>query len=284
MGAKGRRSLYVGAALVGLVAIVGLASRARTPGGGGGPTRTVSTDILFEYVLLLAGVAALVVVPFSIYAFISGRGDKPVALPPRRNWMLALFFTMAAFAGVSVILLGIHFFEHHVGQTSKNPLSPFAAPGQGRSGGPHPIRFDWLPVIVVLSLAGAGAAAGAVLLLRHRRRSRPTRSPAEAFALALDESLDDLLAEPDPRRAVILAYARMEQSLARSGLPRDSAEAPREYLQRALTELGAGHDSIERLTALFERAKFSEHTIDLAMKDEAVAALRALRDELRGTG
>ena len=34
------------------------------------------------------------------------------------------------------------------------------------------------------------------------------------------------------------------------------------------------------LTVLFERAKFSPHLIDLAMKEEAIEALVRLRDEL----
>jgi hypothetical protein len=32
---------------------------------------------------------------------------------------------------------------------------------------------------------------------------------------------------------------------------------------------------------LFERAKFSPHAIDAQMKEEAIAALESLRDELR---
>ena len=56
-------------------------------------------------------------------------------------------------------------------------------------------------------------------------------------AAAVDESLDDLRAEPDPRRAVIAAYARLERVLAAHGLPRKPAEAPLEYLGRMLAEL-----------------------------------------------
>jgi hypothetical protein len=82
---------------------------------------------------------------------------------------------------------------------------------------------------------------------------------------------------------VIAAYARMERALAASGLARTQAEAPREYLERTLPELGASAGSAKRLTALFERAKFSPHRIDAGMKEEAIAALTALRDELRGT-
>ena len=110
-------------------------------------------------------------------------------------------------------------------------------------------------------------------------------TPAEVAAelsAVLDESLDDLLAERDPRRAVIAAYARMERTLARAGLPRSVAEAPLEYLGRVLRELlHTSAEAVSKLTSLFERAKFSPHEIDRGMKDEAIDALVAVRDELR---
>ena len=37
---------------------------------------------------------------------------------------------------------------------------------------------------------------------------------------------------------------------------------------------------MQRLTGLFERAKFSQHAIGPAERDEAIAALRAVRREL----
>jgi hypothetical protein len=40
---------------------------------------------------------------------------------------------------------------------------------------------------------------------------------------------------------------------------------------------------VERLTELFERARFSPHAIDGAMKNEAISALESLRDDLRST-
>ena len=121
-----------------------------------------------------------------------------------------------------------------------------------------------------------------------RLRERWTEGPRawrlgrqETLSLALDESLDDLRNDPDLRRAIVAAYARMEAALARAGLPRRPAEAPFEYLERALGTLDTSAESVRRLTALFEWAKFSHHEPDPAMRDEAVDALVAVRDELR---
>ena len=103
----------------------------------------------------------------------------------------------------------------------------------------------------------------------------------ERLAAVLDETLDDLRAEQDARRAVIAAYARMERVLAAHGVPRRPSEAPLEYLARALRDLDVPASAALDLTELFERAKFSPHPIDAAMKDEAIGALATVRDDLR---
>jgi len=107
------------------------------------------------------------------------------------------------------------------------------------------------------------------------------RTTPETVAAALDESLDDLRSDPDLRRAIVAAYARMEKALAAVGMPRDPAEAPREYLERVLLSLDASAGAVRSLTDLFEWARFSHHEPEQAMRDEAVDALIAVRDELR---
>ena len=73
----------------------------------------------------------------------------------------------------------------------------------------------------------------------------------------------------------------MERALAASGLPRRPAEAPLEYLERALVDLDATAASARRLTDLFRIAKFSDHPVDAQAKEDAISALEAVRDELR---
>jgi len=73
----------------------------------------------------------------------------------------------------------------------------------------------------------------------------------------------------------------MERALAAAGLPRLPSEAPLEYLERALLELHASGPAVRQLTDLFEWARFSDHEPDRTMRDDAVDALEAIRDELR---
>ena len=96
----------------------------------------------------------------------------------------------------------------------------------------------------------------------------------------VDAALDDLRAEPDPRRAVVAAYARMEAGFDARGHGRLAHEAPLEYLGRVLAEAEAPPAPVSRLTALFERAKFSRRDVGLPAKEEAIACLVAIRDDL----
>jgi hypothetical protein len=130
---------------------------------------------------------------------------------------------------------------------------------------------------VAIALLGAYNSARRRVVVEERRRA------AEEVAAALDDSVHDLRAEPDARRAVIAAYARMERALGAVGVTRRPAEATLEYLARALEDLRASGASVRRLTELFRVAKFSIHPLGLADKEHAIDALVTVRDELRSS-
>jgi hypothetical protein len=276
------RAVVLGAALLVLVAVVALATRAEAPAGGGA-ARQVNGRLVLEYGALAAFLLAAAALPILVWSLWGARDDEP-PLPNRGNWMRRLLVTVAA---VSLIGVGVLVYRsHHQDNKTQPPTAATKAPDRNRGAGhrARPAGFDWVPLIAVLAV-GFGGAGLALLLLARGRRSvarAPTANPAELLSDALDESLDDLRAEPDARRAVIAAYARMERACAAAGLPRRRSEAPLEYLARVLTELlQASAASVSRLTALFERAQFSLHAIGPELKAEAIEALVAVRDELR---
>ena len=137
-------------------------------------------------------------------------------------------------------------------------------------------------VTALIVVAALAVAAGFVLRgFRFRGRASPFARLAEQLQEAVEEGLEELEADTDPRRAVIAAYRRMELALARVGMPRARHEAALEYLARLLPLLDARGPAALRLTELFQLAKFSDHVIDAAMQREAIGALRELREELR---
>ena len=156
-----------------------------------------------------------------------------------------------------------------------------AAAARNNVPGARNARLRWDEVAVVVVLLGGIA----VLLLAGRGARRAPRAVVAALAgggvARARQSLDDLRNEPDLRRAIIAAYARMEHALAVGGMPRRPSEAPFEYVERALGELETSAESARRLTDLFEWAKFSHHEPGPEMRDEAIDALVAVRDELR---
>lgn len=272
-----RTAVPVGLGFVALFALVAAATRGH-PGGAGRPggasARTLS--YLFSTYLVLAA-ATVVLVVFLVVT-------RRVALPNRkgRSDVRSLLFFLFALGLVFALVQLRHFRPRHAAQKTTPIGLHSSTPKQLERPArkkPAPLRFTWVPLIVLGSLAGAGAFA--YVAFRNRR---PGLAPAPVTAeleRILDEALDDLRQEGDPRRAVIAAYARMESLLGARGLPRRPAEAPFEYLPRVLAELRASSGAAFELTALFERAKFSHHAIDTELKEEAIVALETVRDELR---
>ena len=131
------------------------------------------------------------------------------------------------------------------------PGLPAAAPGLGRPGGKtQRARTPGGCTSRVHDLAGAprDRARGSRVSLRRTSRTagaaarwrRHDQELALLLADVVEETLDDLRAERDPRKAVIAAYARLERALAAYGLPRRPSEAPEEYVARILGDLESG--------------------------------------------
>jgi hypothetical protein len=277
-----------GAALTALLAVVAVASHAHRPGGGTTASTPHAPTLLFDYFAS----AALVLFPLGaavvVWAMAQGRHQRLLAR--ESNWLrtlVSLGIMCAILAGaVYLKKQGIgHDFGGGRPQTSHSGQGRAAKPGKPPKQQPFARQpeFQWaaagVAIAIVIGLAGAGVYAYV-----RKRRGGDAWDREAALAAALDEvladSLDDLRAERDPRRAVIRAYARMERTFAAYGVAREEAEAPLEYMERALDSLSVSVYSVRRLTQLFSRAKFSPHEVDAAMKDEAIEALVGLRAEL----
>lgn len=131
--------------------------------------------------------------------------------------------------------------------------------------------------VAAASVGGIVIVSLACLLLLRRRRPPSDQLVAldNPLDAAVDESLDDLRSESDVRRAVIGCYARMERALLRAGYGRHPAEAPLEYLRRALSSIAPIPGA--RLTELFEVAAFSVEPMGDREKVRAIEALETLR-------
>ena len=278
--------------LTALLAVVARGSEIRRGGGQSGGTSAVPVllgDRLVTLALVLFGIAAVA----SVWLMLQSRH---IGVPEdKADW----HWTVVAAAVLALLMLGGLYAAKwnggHLQTERKRPAAALApthidhasAPRSDPLGQPstpkHRLRLPWLP----------GAVIGAVLLsvalsiqtTARRRRKKPAVDErvhlAEAIEEALGDDLNDLRLERDPRRAVIRAYARMEEAFAAYGVPREPADAPFEFLARALKNIRVSVSSVRRLAELFERARFSQHAIDGRMKGEAIDALAGLQSELR---
>ena len=284
VSSRGRNALLTALGVIVALVVVAIASRGSIPAGEGGARapKQALIDIIFTlYLLTIAGSAVLAIYLLVLRRQLEAQGDVPRRSLVERILVLVFVFGVASlavrrFSGLDPIK------RPNVVETV-DPGGPF--PGATSSGSDAAqAGFSWVAAgvttaLIVLALVAWWYAGRARKRARGELRGPEDRLATE-LAAAMDESLWDLRAEPDPRRAVIAAYARLERVLAAHRLPRRPAEAPLEYLARMLNDLSVTPEAARRLTDLFERAKFSQHAVRTEMKEEAIEALETVRDDL----
>jgi Domain of unknown function (DUF4129) len=271
--------------LLALLAVIAYSSRS----GFGHTTKARPTPGYVDWAVSIFLVVFVLMIPFAVYSYWMQMREWR-AKQESKSFQSRVLRGFGIVAFVMAIGLGIAILHKHgfniVGL--RHLFDPRNAAGKNAHGklasGPYDPKFRWPVVWATIVLLAAVAA----YVLWRRNRAKPLElgsgeeeTVAEAVAASIDGALDDLEREPDARRAVIAAYARMEGVLGRHGLQRKQSETALEYLQRALLGLTSRREAVTRLTALFERAKFSRHEIDGAMKQEAIDSLRTIRDDLR---
>jgi Domain of unknown function (DUF4129) len=144
--------------------------------------------------------------------------------------------------------------------------------------------LGWTLGLLALMAGLASLAMALVLLFAERLAEwweRRRRLPTEAPLLeVVDESLDDLASEPDARAAIIKCYRRFERVAARARVPRAPWQTPDEFMLAALARLALPRSAVERLTRLFEVARFSDHPLEELERERARLCLEEIRAAL----
>ena len=169
-------------------------------------------------------------------------------------------------------------------------LMGFGHGGAGADGMPLPAVLPDAPFAVTWTFATLALIAGCIALaltlwvafsdrlIPWWERASEDEDAEPPLARAVDESLEDLRAEPDARRAIIRCYARFERAAAASGLAREPWQTPMEFMREALARLPAPRASVRVLTRLFELARFSDRPLGAGERDQALDALDAIRN------
>lgn len=282
MPSRAARPLLLAGLFVAAV-VIGAGSATANLTGAVPATPGSAVTLLLQTVSLLLVVLCAAVVALFVYALwpLDPRPDRPAR--PFGVLRPVLIICAAVLIALLLVRSGVRPFGGQL-------VSPFTAtpprpPARAAPGGSASPLDWWLPalIVAVLTLGAAGAAWYVLRPGRRRRLAGGEAGPVGTGEL-VEESLDVLLRDPDPRQAVIRAYAAMEASFGRQGFPRQPFEAPLEYLARVLGELRIRPDRVAALTDLFELARFSQHPITEAHRTDAIALLRAIRGELTALG
>jgi hypothetical protein len=261
-----------------LLLVVALASRpdagALQPAVASEPERVV-VDTVFS-LLICAGLLGLVAAVWALWP------HPDLEMQPVERRHLSLGLALLA----SLTVLGLVWARSRWGRlpdlAQPHPGGAGFAPGSLVPGGlPVNRGADWVAVLITLVVL---LAAGVLLWrqLRPRRHGpRLAGRPAAVIGEVLDDAVDDVLAEEEPRRAVIAAWARMERVLAAHGHARRPPETPFEYAARAFLELRLAGDALEGFADLYEWARFSVNQVTPAMREEALGTLLSVRESIR---
>ncbi|HEX2429027.1 MAG TPA: DUF4129 domain-containing protein [Gaiellaceae bacterium] len=284
-----RRATGVALPVLAVLLLVGVVAVASAGSTSGGSNRSrPPSDTLLDTVFSLGLVTVLAGAVLLVYGLMQRKAiAREIASGRyRRTTLVGYLAFFGIFVAFSYWRLS-HWNVQPQDASETEPAFPGAKPVPSTPGDENGTVYQpsvsWIPIAVVLGLVATAVVAYAAAERRARRRRADSREDlVEQLAAVLDDTLDDLRAEADPRRAVIAAYARLERVLGANGVPPRSSETPEEYLSRVLADLPLGSGAAERLTDLFTRAKFSQHEVDATMKEDAIGALEQVRDELRG--
>lgn len=134
-----------------------------------------------------------------------------------------------------------------------------------------------IAVLALLFALGVFALMVVVTLAERLERWWAGGGPAAVAPVAATaDDRDDLRAVADARAAIIRAYARFERVLAAARLPRAPWQTPAEYMRATLALDTVPGPPVERLTTLFEVARFSDRPLAADARDAACDALDAI--------
>jgi len=287
-----RRSFASGSgrlALIGVVAVllavVAWAVTGVRTGGASGSARTMSPGMSGTLNAVVAAawgaaVVVLIVMGRRLRRRLEDDAEGLEPRPPKPWWVSVVAWLIVA----AVFLIPLLTFRNGRDREPQLTPTPTAAPGSDQTGGSTEERrpSSW---VIVGFIAGA-AAAGAALAFAARRpgsiegNREPLPELLRHVVGVVDDSISDIEHDPDPRQAIIRAYARMEAVLTRGGIPRRPSDTPLEYIDGALRTLAIPAAPARSLTDLFEIARFSDRSIDASMKRRAIDCLLDIRSAL----
>ncbi|TWE13420.1 DUF4129 domain-containing protein [Rudaeicoccus suwonensis] len=135
-----------------------------------------------------------------------------------------------------------------------------------------------LAVILVVS-----AVRWLMEYLRDRRRLDPiavqVAAPSTTFAETVEQQ-HEAMRLGTPTNAIIACWVAFERTAAEVGVPRRPAETSGELAELICQAFSVDRAALQELAELYGEARFSDHPLQEAHRDRAIAALQRIRASL----
>lgn len=151
------------------------------------------------------------------------------------------------------------------------------------------VDLSWARVLVYIAVALGLVAllvTLAIAVLRHLQNRTDDLDPVEddEIDLLLEASSPErravLLAEGDPRNAIVACWVALEDAAEGAGLVRSPAETSAEFTEHVLHRWAVPTEVIAELGALYRHARFSTHPVNEDERRHAIAALEQIHTAL----
>lgn len=255
------------------------------PPAAGGPGASLAVEVSGAVRAIVLGLLALsAVILFSLLRRRRPAEGEPMpSRPPQR--LPAWAQVLVSLLPMVLVALAWYLVEHRWTDRDGRPVEGAFAAIAGlldllRHARKAPISvplFDralaTLLVLVSLAIFASMLLIAMGEQLDKWRAGRPARGGGPALPDAHARIPVDLRSEPDPRRAIVRAYGRFERALAAARAPRAAWQTPAEFMRSTLARLPVPARPVQRLTALFELARFSDRALGAEARDAACDCL-----------
>jgi hypothetical protein len=160
---------------------------------------------------------------------------------------------------------------------------PPAASKPARRASPLPLLLLAFGSLIAFAVFARRRRPAAAILRPDLRIEDPVTGDLSAplIEATLRRTIAAMPDDPDPRRAIIRAYASMLDGFAAAGHARHPAETPDTYLKRCLAGLHIRPEPARDLTHLFSIARFSSHDMTEGHRAQARSALADALNSVR---
>lgn len=282
--------LAVAAVVLALLAVVGLASSVSV---WHAPHRATAPTTVLHGLAVSGGIVLIV----ALLLFWVETPSEPAAFRKRRkpvgdefDQLGASMWTAAKTAAIALLAVAIVCFAALPllsrapaptrGLVGLLPSKQVATPRSQEGSPGHSVDVAWLLVPFAVTLTVLTPAA-AVIRRRRVKRVGVIYSEEPAVLLALRASMAALESEPDPGKAILRAYQRMEQAFRQLEIARARDETASEFLTRTMRRLPTAAGAAAGLTDRFETVRYSTHQITEADRASALASLQEIERELQ---